>query len=165
MLPGKVRQVYSRMYHVRYDEVDDGFKLLLTFENGLPVFIEVSTCAYVNLPRWHVSGNEGTLEIRDWSCDGRIITVKKEKMNEDAKPINAGAGLTKTMAPRLADSIIEIPLPEVECKWTDYYLNIIDCLNGNAELIVKPEQAMRVMKVMEAAFCSEAENRSIDTDI
>ena len=51
----------------------------------------------------------------------------------------------------------ELPLPDVQTDWTDYYKNILAVLDGEAELIVKPEQALRVMKVIDLLFRSEEE--------
>jgi predicted dehydrogenase len=166
MVKEKVTDVYVRMQHVRHTEVDDGFQLFLTFESGLVYLIEVSTAAYINLPRWHVSGDAGTAGVEDWKCNGRIVKPILGKENLDATPIQAGAGLTKTMAPRGQESTIELPLPKIttnECK--EYYENFVAAIEGRQELIVKHHEVMRVMKIMEATFQSEIENSSIHVDI
>ena len=49
----------------------------------------------------------------------------------------------------------ELPLPEVEADWSNYYKNVMDTIDGKAELIVKPCQVRRVFQVIEAAFASE----------
>lgn len=166
MISGKVTDVYVRMQHVYHTEVDDGFQLYLTFESGLVYFIEVSTVSYITLPRWFMTGDCGTAVIEDWSCKGKIIKPIKGKENEHAKPIQAGAGLTKTMAPRGDESTVELSLPEVENdEWVQYYSNFRACMEGKEELIVKTKQVMRVMKVMEAVFLSEQENKSIQVEI
>ena len=41
--------------------VDDNFKVMLRFENGLSALVEVDTYTFIPLPRWHVSGEKGTL--------------------------------------------------------------------------------------------------------
>lgn len=166
MFNSPVREVYVRMQHVHYSEVDDGFSLVLTFENGVVYTIDVFTSCYINLPRWHVCGYEGTAVINDWSCDGKIVNIQKGKENEDATPIEAGAGLTKTMAPRTDKSTVEHNLPHIECdEWVEYYGNYVNAIEGKEDLLVKPEQAMRVMRVMEAAFKSEKQNRSVNVNI
>lgn len=166
MVKEKVTDVYVRMQHVHNTEVDDGFQLFLTFESGLVYLIEVSTSAYISLPRWHISGDSGTAIIEDWSCNGKIIKPICGNENVDANPIQAGAGLTKTMAPRGEESTIELDLPKIVtnvCK--DYYENFVSAIEGRQELIVKHNEVMRVMKIMEAAFRSEIENSSIRVDI
>lgn len=166
MINSPVSEVYVRMQHVHYSEVDDGFTLILTFENGIVYTIEVYTSCYINLPRWHICGSEGTAVIDDWSCAGKIVNIQKGKENEDAIPIEAGAGLTKTMAPRTDKSTVEHALPHVECdEWAEYYGNYAEVIDGKKELLVKPSEAMRVMRVMEAAFKSERQNRSVKVNI
>ena len=59
------------------------------------------------------------------------------------------------MAPRPNSTTEELPLPEVHTDWSEYYKNIVDVLDNGAELIVKPEQALRVMKVIDALFASQ----------
>lgn len=161
----KVTDVYVRMQHVKYSEVDDGFQVFLTFESGTVYLIEVVTATYINLPRWHVSGTQGTVLIDDWDCTGKIVTVQSGRENEDATPIQAGAGLTKTMAPRGEESIIEKALPEVSGDWAEFYQNLAACIKGTGELVIKPSQVMRCMKVMEAIFESEEKNQAIHTQI
>jgi predicted dehydrogenase len=59
----------------------------------------------------------------------------------------------------------EIPLPDVKSDWSEYYRNIVDVLDNGAELIVKPEQALRVMKVIDLAFRASEENAAIRCNI
>ena len=59
------------------------------------------------------------------------------------------------MAPRPAYTTKVEALPEVETDWEDYYKNIVDVIDNGAELIVKPEQCLRVMKVIDLIFESE----------
>ena len=68
-----VKQVYAKMHHVRYDEVDDGFNLILTFNDNLNVKLDVYTCSFISLPRWFVYGDKGTMIIEDWKLNGRIV--------------------------------------------------------------------------------------------
>ena len=42
------------------------------------------------------------------------------------------------------------------------YDQFIDAVEGKNELTIKPEQALRVMKVMEAAFESVEKRKSVD---
>ncbi len=167
LYPDKITQIYSKVQRITTQEVDDGFKAILTFETGMVVLVEVSTNTFINLPRWHVSGLYGTAIIEDWDNKGKIVRDKRKPTHDELKPIKAGAGLTKTMAPRGEETIEEIPLPTLppDSDWKEYYNNIVDVLNGKTEQIVKHNQLMRSMKVMEAIFQSEAENKAIDVNL
>ena len=43
MSPAKVTNIYCELYHVNYKECDDGFRLMMYFETGPSVMIEVGT--------------------------------------------------------------------------------------------------------------------------
>lgn len=151
MIPEKVTKVFCSLTNITNDEVDDGFKMHLTFESGLVVFLEVGTCCFINLPLWFVAGTQGTAQITDWSCDGRMVRLMSWE-DKDAAPILAGAGLTKTMAPRGENSTEVLPLPEVDFDNNGLYSNLIDTICHTAEPIVTGEQALRCLRIMEAAF-------------
>ncbi len=72
----------------------------------------------------------------------------------DAKPIVAGAGLTKTMAPRIDTTATEEPLPRVKADVRDFYRNVIAVIAGKAEPEIQNTEVMRVMKLMEACILS-----------
>ncbi len=156
LIPSKVVSVTAHLISVFTEEVDDNIKVLLRFENGVSALCEMSTNCFINLPRWHVSCDDGTAVIEDWSCQGKMVQLSTDKAMEWADDIvYTEAGPTRTMAPRPAHTTRELSLPEVNSDWSDYYNNIVDVLDNNAELIVKPEQALRVMKVVDTAFESQ----------
>jgi len=80
----------------------------------------------------------------------------------DAVPVKTAAGLTKTMAPRTEDTICTEPLPVVHSDIRDYYRNVMGTISGDAEQIVKNEEVLRVLKLMEAIFRSAELNQTVD---
>ena len=88
-----------------------------------------------------------------------------EAMTWEDDIVYTEAGPTRTMAPRPKHTMQELDLPEVETDWSDYYKNIVGVLNGSEELIVKPEQCLRVMKVIDAVFESAKTGLSIKCSI
>ena len=168
MIPEKVTNVFCKMYSIEYPEVDDNFRLTITFESGLTAHIEVSTNNYITHPRWYVLGETGTLVIDDWNCTGRIVRCIDKENVWDEEIVYTKAGPTKTMAPRNPNSTETIELSEptdVVDNLTVVYNQLLDCVEGKAELTIKPEQALRVMKVMEAAFLSHENAEAIKTNI
>ncbi len=168
MVDEKVTNVFCKMYKIQYPEVDDNFRLTLTFESGLTAHIEVSTNNYITHPRWYVLGTEGTLQIDDWNCNGRIVRCIDKEDVWDEEIVYTKAGPTKTMAPRNKNSTetIEISEPlDVVDNLTVVYDQMIDAIEGKAELTIKPEQALRVMRVMEAAFESDEKKIAVQTEI
>jgi len=161
MVPEKVKSVYAKLSHVTNSEVDDGFKIILTFESGTTALCEVGTSNFVNLPRWYMQGREGTAVIQDFKGKGKIVStlVWHEK---NVKPVITAAGLTKTMAPRRRRTITETSLPTVQSDIRDYYKNVIRAIEGKEAVIVTHDQLMRSMRLMEAAFRSHTLNQSVD---
>ena len=161
MIPEKIKKVYCTLTHITNDEVDDGLTVRLTFESGLTATVEVGTCNFMNLPLWYMTGNKGTASIEKWGAQGKMVVLQSWE-DKDATPILAGEGLTKTMAPRQGKSIEEYPTPDVVYDRNELYSNLCDTINGTAEQIVTPEQALRVMRLMEAAIESFEKGVVID---
>ena len=159
-----VVSVYSRFFYITCDEVEDGFTSLLTFGDGTTALVEVETSNFVELPRWYILGENGTAVIRDWHLNGEIVMVSDWE-KRDAVPVETAAGLTKTMAPRTDETIRRYPLPKVKSDWGEFYKNVRNVLLGKEELIVKPEEFKRVMRLMEAIFASANENRTVHSII
>ncbi|MDD4688839.1 MAG: Gfo/Idh/MocA family oxidoreductase [Eubacteriales bacterium] len=168
MVDEKVTNVFCKMYHIQYAEVDDNFRLTMTFESGLTAHIEVSTNNYITHPRWYVLGEDGTLQIDDWDCDGKIVRCIDKENEWEEKIFYTKAGPTKTMAPRSKESIetmiISEPLDVVD-DLTVVYNQFADAIEGIAPLTITPQQALRVMRVMEASFESAQTGMAIATDI
>lgn len=166
LFPEKVVSVNAHLFSLYGSEVDDNIKLFLRFESGVSVLLEMATNCFILQPRWHVSGTGGTMMIEDWSCKGKIVKLKAEgEMTWEDDIVYTEAGPTRTMAPRPRHTTQETALPEVKADWTEFYQNIVDVLDKDAELIVKPAQALRVMKVIDALFASQQAGTGLRVDI
>lgn len=168
MYDSKVTDVYCKMYSIHYKDVDDNFRLTMTFANGITAHIEVSTNNFISHPRWYVLGTEGTLQIDGWDACGKIVRCLAKEDTWGAEIAKNKVGPSKTMAPRSENSVetIEITAPtDVVDNLNPVYWQLIDALDGTAPLKITPEQALRVMKVMEAAFASAESGKAIHTDI
>jgi len=163
MIPEKVIEVYCKLSYALEEESDDGFWLLLTFESGITALLDVGTINLQNLPKWYVKFQKGTMMIDDWHMNGRIVKLKNAN-EADAKPIVAGAGLTKTMAPRDDDSIIREPLDVVYGNILEFYHNFIESINGKSQ-VIKNEEVLRVMKLIDLAYESDVMRQVVHTNI
>ena len=161
MIEGRIVQVFCKLNFPTGEEVDEGFHVFLTFEHGKTVMVEVGTRNFLSLPLWYVSGTLGTAIIQDWDLSGRVMKLRTFE-DMDAKPIVAGAGLTKTMAPRIDTTATPEPLPRVTADVRDFYRNVADVIEGRAEPVVKNTEVMRVMKLMEACFLSDRSGQVIE---
>lgn len=159
-----IHKVYCTFSHITNQEVDDGFKLELTFENGSTAHVEVGTYNFLPLPRFYMQCKEGSAIISDWRHKAHVakLTAWQEK---DITPVQNAAGITKTMAPRdgltLDEYDVERPVVDVH----DFYRNFCAALDGKAELLITLPQVRRVMQVMEASFASDAAGQVLEVTI
>ena len=157
-------RVYCVCSHITNNEVDDGFKLELTFADGATAHVEVGTYNFLPLPRFYLQCKEGSAVITDWHHNAHVakLTAWQEK---DITPVQNAAGITKTMAPRdeltLDEYDVERPVSDVH----EFYRNFCAALDGKAELLITPAQVRRVMQVMEAAFASDAAHQALEVMI
>ena len=153
MVPERVRTVYASFTHVASEQVEDGFTVELTFESGLVFVAEVGTHNFASLPRWYVLCRDGTAVIEDWRRPGTMVYATRPDAG-DAVPVRTAAGLTKTMAPRTADTVAAKPLPRPTADIRDFYRNVMAAVEGEAAPLVRLDEVLRVMRLMEAVFQS-----------
>lgn len=170
LVDSPVCEVYAQVLDIKYNnpenDVDDNLKVLLRFKNGVCASVEVGTYNMIALPRWYVCGDKGTMKIEDWGSGADIVYAKDVEMKWENSIIYTAAGPTRTMAPRPSETV-ETKHVDIDAKKSVYlfYENVLDTIEGKTELTVKPCQAMRSMKVMEAAFKSSAEGICIKDEI
>ncbi len=157
----KLLSVFCKCQHVTNPDVDDGFKLEMFFEDDLTAHIEVGTSHFIPMPRFSMFGANGSAQIPDWGKDCKLTYCTNWEM-KDVVPVKTAAGLTKTMAPRDKSTIEEKYIPQPEENVHDFYRNFCGAIDGECEQIVKHDQMLLVMKIMEAAFLSDRTNKVVE---
>jgi predicted dehydrogenase len=163
MFKAPVTSIYADLSYVTNEECDDGFTVTIKFADGLTAVVEVGTSNFINLPRWYMLGENGSALIEDWALNGKIVMVS-DWQNRDAVPVVTAAGLTKTMAPRTKETIQEYELPKQSADIRDFYRNFIAATEGREEQLIRHDELLRVMVLMEAIFES-AEKNVVITDL
>jgi scyllo-inositol 2-dehydrogenase (NADP+) len=127
-------------------DVEDHVKVLLKSENGRVYDMEVSSaCAFAE-PKWTVLGSRGTL-----ISDGKTSTIrwfdprklKKLPVIEEPSPDRSYGN----------DDVIEWQteeVPSVGPSIGDFYDNVWAVLRERKALVVKPEEALEVVRVTQA---------------
>jgi len=107
---------------------------------------------------------------------GRILDVNGKVLvhtrgdEADAVPIAAGAGMTKTMSPRQVDyqalrandPAVEFqPLPRIDADIGDFYRNVLAAADGREPLLVKNEEVLRTMRLLQAIEESHRERQVV----
>ena len=114
--------------------------------------MEVGTSNYTQLPRWYIKGIEGTATIQDWALNGKMVRATGREDVAAPKPVQAGVGLTKTMAPPSELAAESIPFPEAKADFDPFYKNFYHVVRHGAEPIVKNEEVRNVMELIERIF-------------
>ncbi|MDN4603028.1 Gfo/Idh/MocA family oxidoreductase [Paenibacillus sp. F6_3S_P_1C] len=156
----QIESVAANLSYILGTEVDDGFTSYITFKDGLTALIEVGTTNYVKLPRWYLKGTEGTAVIRDWDLSGEIITRNPDVAHIEPKPIQAGQGLTKTMAPPSEQSTLKFAIQKPDLEEQSFYENFVSVLEGKSEIAIKNDEVHRVLVLIETIF-EAAETKSV----
>ncbi|HNS32059.1 MAG TPA: ThuA domain-containing protein [bacterium] len=139
LVNSKVVQVMGYLKKVEWKAVtaEDYGQILLRFENGVTVDY-VSSCVSSSVrPKWRILGTKGSIEV---SLSNEVILISMV------------SGIRQ-------ESVIK--LSGKNDAWAQYYRNIADHLIMGEELTVKPEQAKRVIGIIESAEKSAKEGRSI----
>ncbi len=128
MVPSPVKSVYGQMGgFVWTNEVDDYFKCLIRFENGVVAQAEASGVSRYPVPRWYVIGDKGTAVKNNFSLEDKV------RVRTEAKGLKG-----------------EYIVDPVISSWNDYYVNLRGVLEKKEELIVKPSETRKVMQVIDA---------------
>jgi len=156
----EVASVQCEFCHYTEKEVDDGFFLTIHLKNGIRMFVEVNTCNFIALPRFYISASKGSAVIDDWRNPCRIVECKAWK-EEDVIPLECGTAITRTMAPRdeITTDVYDWEYPSIE-KFV-FIDNFCNAVEGKEELIVKKEQVLKVLKIIDAANKSAENNGAL----
>ncbi len=138
LVPARVTQVMGNFQKRVWNAVtnEDFGQVYLRFENGVTADYITSTISASSRPKWRINGTKGSIE-QNWG-DITLITF-----------VN---GIRQ-------DSVVKVTLPGYGS--TEYYRNVADHLLLGEELAVKPEQARRVIGVIEAAQLSARQGASV----
>jgi len=161
MIPGKITSLYADVKNVINKEVDDYFKIILKFESGILAEIELGTYYLTPKRAWFVGGNQGSAIIEGFESEGTIVRTTRLLENVPGKITITAAGPTRSFGPPEPDVLAYEPLPEVDVNHGMFFENFINAFHGKEELLVKPKEILRVLKLIEAVHESALTSNSI----
>lgn len=164
LIEGKISAINCVTTHITNDEVDDGFRLELTYNNGKSAYVEVGTYNFLPLPRFYLQCKNGTLCIDDWQKKAHIAKLKAWT-EKDITPVQNAAGITKTMAPRDELTLLEYDLERPISDVHNFYRNFVLAIEGKERAIVNNFEIRRVLQVIEACFTSDLTKQTIKVEI
>ncbi len=133
----KIVQIFADVRHVKWGDADDLFDITMVFQDGTRARAAKADLSYYNLPhKWLVLGTEATL-VGARGGDGDVIVY-----GEDYE-----LKLTRAV------------------ERQNLHVNIAEHIRNGVDLIISPEHALRVMRVLEAARRSGSSGKSLDVEI
>ncbi len=126
IVPSKVESVTGFFHKLVWTDVtnEDQVHAVIRFANGCVADVQQSSIARAGKPRWRILGTKGAIIDHD----GLLL------VNTELDGMSA-----------------EMTVPYAESRWERYYQNLAAHLLDGAPLDVKPEEARRVIAIMEVA--------------
>jgi scyllo-inositol 2-dehydrogenase (NADP+) len=135
-------------HHHAASDIESYARLRMRFANDVIYVVELGNRALAGKPRWYVLGDKGALVKNGLDPqEGPMRERRIEAAAED--PANRARVTTLRSGERE-----ELVLETVQGTWKSYYQNIADVLNHGTELAVKPEEALKCMRIFDAAMRS-----------
>lgn len=161
MVRAPITSLYADVRNVINEKVDDYFKIIMKFGNGITAEIELGTYYLTPKRAWFIGGNSGSAIIDGFGGDGKIVRTARLLENVPGKITMSAAGPTRSFGPPEPGILLEEPLPEVDVDHRNYFEHFLKALNKEEEIIVKPEQVRRVLGVMDAVRESAKTGKAI----
>ena len=170
MMPGvKLKTVFADIRNVINFEVDDYFKILMRFENGVTAEVELGTYYLADKVQdkwferhWFVGGNKGTAYVDGFEPVGKIVRTSHLLQNVSGKRTMTAAGPTRSFGPAPEGTILTEPLPEVNTCHENYFENYVRATHGEEDFLVKISETRRVLRLMDAVRESGRTGKSVD---
>ena len=157
MKGAKVTSVFADLRNVINFEVDDYFKILLRFDNGVTGEIEPGTYFLTDKigekwfeRHWIMGGNKGTAYLDGFDPQGKIVRTSHLLTNVRGTRTMTAAGPTRSFGPPAEGTILTEDLPEVNTTHKDYFINYYNAYFGKEEFMIKIPETRRVLALMEA---------------
>ncbi len=150
MVDSEVDSVFADVRNVINKEVDDYFKILFEFKNGVLAEIELGTYYLTPKRAWFMGGNGGSAIIDGFAGEGTIVHTTRLLENVPGKITMTAAGPTRSFGPPAPGVLYEEPLPEVHVSHKNYWEHYLKALRGEEELMIQPQQVRRVLSIMDA---------------
>ena len=164
LITDKITSVNCVTTHITNKEVDDGFRLELTFDSGKTAYVEVGTYNFIAMPRFYMQCQNGSLYLTDWQQKAHIAKLTRW-IEKDVTPVQNAAGITKTMAPRDSLTLDEYDIERPTSDVHNFYRNFCLAVDGETEQYIKNTEVRRVLAVMEACFESAEKHQTVQVEI
>lgn len=167
----KIKQIFCQVINLTGTDVDEGFNLTLVFEDGFIAYIESGTGHFDSIqPAWRLNCTKGIGEAQAMTGEGACVLLGKKREVDFSATHNALPTRKPTVKRgeefnfflHMPKNVDEIPLERLVFDRNSLYRNLVACIEGREEQIVKGEEALRVLRIMEAALRSAELNSFVE---
>jgi len=150
LMGAPVERLLGNLQRIAYmGDCEDHVKLVLVGRNGLLVDVEVTGACAVPLPQWVVMGSCGTMVVQDGQSRIRYFDPRQvqplEVVRESPPDRRYGNDDVLPWQERTEEAVAE---PKV-----DFYTNLHQAIRQGAPLMVTPEEAREVVRIID--LCRE----------
>jgi scyllo-inositol 2-dehydrogenase (NADP+) len=137
LLGERIVGVNGHFHKLVWDDVtnEDQVEALISFESGALADVQLSSIAIVGKPKWRILGTKGGI-------------------------LDTDSGETSKLYIHYQGYNLETTVNHMKTDWRQYYVNFAEHLLHGKELLVKPEEARRVIAVMQMAERSSRTGRT-----
>lgn len=139
-------------------EVEDNFEIILNYP-GLKVTLKAGMLVKVSGPTYVLYGDHGT--FIKYGMD-----VQEEALKKGLKPNTPDWGIEPEaiwgkLTTEENGTDVTSTIKSEPGRYQDYFQNVYDAIAEEKELIVKPDQARQTIRIIELAFQSNREKRTV----
>lgn len=169
MVDSKPLTVYADMKNVINANVDDYFKIIFEYENGITAEIELGTYYLTPKRAWFIGGTTGSAVIdgvfrAQGNTEGKIVRTTHLLQSVPGKLTMTSAGPTRSFGEPEPGLLYEEPLPQIHTEHKDFFVNYLRARKGLEEDAVKLPEVRRVLCIMDAIRESARTHQSVKLD-
>ncbi|MBR3991499.1 MAG: Gfo/Idh/MocA family oxidoreductase [Clostridia bacterium] len=162
-----VKSVWADVYKEKNPEVDDRATVIFTFEGGTKAKVTVSGTFLAPYQRFAVYGEKGVLWMDDiYEKKGTFREAKSAQWKKEDAIAYGKDGAFVRQQEILEEDLDRVEYPddgyEVNQDWAALYTNMIDTIDGKAEMLVRYDQVRTVFRIIEAAFESSKTGKVVE---
>ncbi len=166
MVDSRPVSVYADMKNVINANVDDYFKILFEYENGVTAEIELGTYYLTPKRAWFTGGTTGSAVIdgtfrAQGNTEGKIVRTTHLLQSVPGRLTMTSAGPTRSFGEPEPGLLYEEPLPEVHTEHRDFFVNYINARKGLEEYAVMLPEVRNVLCIMDAVRQSARTHQSV----
>ena len=130
---------------------DDAFDIILHYAQGLRAMLRATMLAPAIRPRFILHGTRGSYTKQAFDVQEPLLRAGRIPWQETPTDAEREANIGVLTIAQPDGSTTERRIPPGKSDYRDFYANVRDALLGKAGLIITPQHALNVMRVLELA--------------